>query len=135
MSACPICERSFPTDRERYLHTMNEHTTAERGEPLPVGLPTTRTVPAEYAEARARRSAKRLEARAGLRMRTRLMFRPRFSDVATDGACPRCQGQSFKSKRSALGKSAGLLLGGIGLLLVSKSEVECETCGQKFRRG
>lgn len=52
----------------------------------------------------------------------------KFTKAANDGACPRCGGTSFKSKRSLGGKVA---LG----VLAPKTEVRCESCGKKFRRG
>lgn len=128
---CSLCPRSFSTDTARYLHTMNDHTAQERGETGPTGptsLIRSGSVPEEYAGARAKRAAAR-------RARIRLFFGARFSDVASDGACPRCGGRSFKAKRSALGKSVGALFGGIGILLAPKSEVRCESCGQTFKRG
>jgi Zn finger protein HypA/HybF involved in hydrogenase expression len=69
---------------------------------------------------------------------------PRFSDVAVDGACPRCHGTSFKTV-DVVGTMAagGLLAGGtvgaaIGAMagaMAPDDVILCVTCGARFRRG
>jgi DNA-directed RNA polymerase subunit RPC12/RpoP len=48
--------------------------------------------------------------------------------------CPKCGGQQFKARRS---NSRRLALVPVAVLmpLTSKNQVQCVTCGQKFRRG
>jgi len=133
------CTLTFPTDRERYLHRMNDHTADERGDVVPDG-PTTRASsgapPAEYAEAKSNRRAARRAARADhvMSMRTTLGL-VRFSEATEDGACPRCHGYTFKAKRSAGAKLFGAVFGGIGILAMPKGDVQCESCGITFKRG
>jgi cytochrome c-type biogenesis protein CcmH/NrfF len=61
---------------------------------------------------------------------------PRFSNVAEEGACPRCHGRSFKKASRRIGRN---LLGGVGQALAAGMEnggkVECVTCGYFFTRG
>lgn len=54
--------------------------------------------------------------------------RKKFSDVSSNGRCPRCGGTAFKAKRSVKGKVAGGLL-------APKTQVKCTTCGLMFKRG
>jgi hypothetical protein len=61
--------------------------------------------------------------------------RQTFSDVAVDGACPKCGGTQFTAKRSKKGKVG---LGVVALPLIAfapKSQVKCVTCGTTFKRG
>jgi len=69
---------------------------------------------------------------------------PRFSEVAVDGACPRCHGSSFKAS-DVVGTTAvsGFLAGGtlgaaIGAVAGAMSPddiILCIICGARFRRG
>ncbi len=47
------------------------------------------------------------------------------------GVCPKCGGTSFKPVRST-GRKLAL---GFASLLTSANEVQCVTCGKKFKRG
>lgn len=106
---CTICDRSFTADRQRYLHTMNDHTAAER-EP---GSYTGKTASLSRPDGR----------------------REKFSTVSSDGRCPRCGGPQFKAKRSKKGKAAGAVAGVLGILAAPKTQVRCESCGLMFKRG
>lgn len=63
----------------------------------------------------------------------------RFSEVSTDGACPKCGGTSFKAKRSARGKllaaGAALVVTPVALAAAPKSRVRCVTCKTEYLRG
>jgi len=69
---------------------------------------------------------------------------PFFSEVAVDGACPRCHGRSFRTPEPAsVLATGGLLAGGLagaaaGAAIgaaASSDLVLCVTCGARFRRG
>lgn len=62
--------------------------------------------------------------------------KPKFTSIGTrdeegNVRCPNCGGAQFKAKRS-LGRKVGL---GLASLLTTANEVECVTCGKKFKRG
>lgn len=50
-------------------------------------------------------------------------------------ACPKCGGTQFTAKRSATGKTVGVVTLGVGALLAPKTRVKCVTCGKSFIRG
>lgn len=69
---------------------------------------------------------------------------PRFSEVAVNGACPKCHGMSFRSAgATGPAAAAGFLIAGvvgaaIGAVTAAASEddiILCVTCGARFRRG
>jgi hypothetical protein len=49
--------------------------------------------------------------------------------------CPKCNGAQFKARRTDLQRTVGIVTVGVGALLMPKKQVQCETCGAKFRRG
>ncbi len=55
--------------------------------------------------------------------------KPRASSLG--GVCPKCGGTQFKAVRST-GRKVAL---GLASLLTSANQVECVTCGAKFKRG
>jgi hypothetical protein len=63
------------------------------------------------------------------------ILRPKFTDAVRDGVCPNCGGSSFRAKRSPGNKGFGAIFGVVGILLMRKNHVACETCGQTWRRG
>lgn len=54
--------------------------------------------------------------------------RKKFTQVARQGACPRCGGMQFTAKRSVKGKLAAGVL-------APKTQVKCNSCGLMFKRG
>jgi ribosomal protein L40E len=69
---------------------------------------------------------------------------PRFSEVAVDGACPKCHGTSFRAADVVGTMTAGGFLAGgtvgaaIGAMAGAMSPddiILCVTCGARFRRG
>jgi hypothetical protein len=69
---------------------------------------------------------------------------PRFSEVAVDGACPKCHGTSFRAPGlTGAGAAAGFVVAGaVGAAVgaaagaMSPGDITlCVTCGARFRRG
>ena len=63
----------------------------------------------------------------------------RLSKVADrddgDLRCPKCGGSQFKARRSNTSRMVGVSTLGVGAVLTPRSQVQCVTCGAKFRRG
>lgn len=66
---------------------------------------------------------------------------PLFSEAAVDGACPKCRGQQFRSGNAGGAALGGFLVAGaVGAVIAaaasgSDENVECVTCGERFRKG
>lgn len=69
---------------------------------------------------------------------------PVFSEVAVNGACPRCHGMSFRTPASTgVLAAGGWLVGGVAGAAVGAAIgaatpsdiILCVTCGARFRRG
>jgi ribosomal protein S27AE len=50
-------------------------------------------------------------------------------------ACPKCGGTQFHARRSNTKRLIGAATVGAASLLTSRSQVQCVTCGAKFKRG
>jgi hypothetical protein len=107
---------------------------------------TTRQVLAEMRADRKRRQAARnaeldRQDREAAERLHNIKPPPLFSEVAVDGACPKCRGRQFRSDTTGV-VLGGLLVGGvIGLAIAaavasnSDERFECVTCGERFRKG
>jgi hypothetical protein len=66
---------------------------------------------------------------------------PPFSEVAVDGACPKCRGRQFGAESSGAAAVGGFLVARVvGAAIASAAasgsdRIECVTCGERFRKG
>jgi hypothetical protein len=67
--------------------------------------------------------------------RVRKLSKASVHDTTGVPHCPKCGGTQFKARRSNTKRFVGAATIGVGTVLTSRSQVQCVTCGAKFRRG
>jgi hypothetical protein len=150
---CLLQKAGRPAKRGGQLHTLPNLWPAQRRvppteEPYYSSMRTPMTKTTRQALAEADRKKRRENKNAELDRQDReaaerlhnIKPPPLFSEVAVDGACPKCRGRQFRNDTGGAALGGFLVAGLVGAAIAAAASstderIECVTCGEGFRRG